>query len=550
MEIKINKEIIAKGNLNDAVYCINRVVESAEKDTVITFEKDTYDIHSLYATQEFAYITNNDFGVKNLAFPIIGKKNLTIDGNGSRLNGIGGIMPFFIKNSQNITIKNFTIDYARPFFSQGLVIECADNYIVMDIDKTLYPYEIVNGLVHFIGEEYESYFIHGFLEYDKDERRPVANVFDNMPKTSVPAEETEEGYLKMYYKWNFKPTAGNMITIKHERRFYPAIALHCSENIHLENLIIHHAGTMGVVGQFSKDIYIDNMDISPEKSTERLMSINADATHFVNCTGEIVIENSKFESMLDDIINVHGNYFKVSHIIDNKHIIVEIPHFQQVGAYGMKDGAKLQICNTKTMLTAGYTHLVSTKILNNKFYEIELSEAFDFDPDVQYCVDDTDSYPEVIFRNNICGKNRARGLLLTGKKPILIENNIMDAEGTAIKVNGDMENWFESTNTTSIVIRGNKIKRRNKVNWGTALIDIDPVIHTQVEGEYFHGEMIVEDNEITLDGTDLFYGYSFKGLTIRNNIITSVDKPMKSDEEISVKATNCGKVIIEGNIYK
>ncbi|MFI3325269.1 MAG: hypothetical protein R3Y35_03745 [Clostridia bacterium] len=547
--MNINKKIIEKCNINDAVYCINNVLLSDCDNIEINFEKDVYDIHSMYAYQEFCYISNNDFGVKNLIFPIIGKKNITINGNSSRLNGIGGILPFYIKNSENIIIKNFTIDYARPFFSQGEVMESAENYVVINMDKNLYPYEIVNGLVHFIGEEYESYFVHGLLEYEREERRPIPTSVDNFLKTSMKAEETQEGYLKLFFKWVLQPTVGNIITIKHEKRFYPAIAIDKSENIKLENITIHHAGTMGVVAQFSKNIYIDKMDISPEKSTERLMSINADATHFVNCTGEIIIENSKFESMLDDIINVHGNYFKVSKVIDNTHIIVEIPHFQQVGAYGIHDGAKLLICNKETMLGVGYSYLKNTKVINNKFFELELTQEFNFDENIEYCIDDTDTYPEVIFRNNICGKNRARGLLLTGKNPILIENNIIDTEGSAIKVNGDMHNWYESTNITSIIIRGNKIRRRNKGNWGIALIDIDPVMRTQVNGEFFHGDMLIENNEIILDGTDLFYGYSFNSLTVKNNKIISLDKPINSDKDLTIKASNCGKVCVENNIY-
>ncbi len=546
---KINNELISKCKVDDAVYCINEMILDANADTLFEFKRNIYDIRSLYAHQEFCYISNNDYSLKNIAFPIIDKQNIIIDGKGSRLNCIGGILPFYIKNSENITVRDFVIDYERPFFSQGTVMESGDDYVVIDIDKKKYPYDIVNSLVRFLGEEYESYFVHGLLEYDKEERRPIPNSIDNFLKTSMRAEQTSEGYLKLFFDWNLKPTIGNIITIKHERRYYPAIAIDESIDIKLENITIHHAGTMGVVAQFSENIHIDKVDIIPDKDSDRVMSVNADATHFVNCSGTLLIENSRMESMLDDILNVHGNYFKVSHVISPREVIVEIPHFQQVGAFGLKRGAGISICDKDTMLEVGRTTLTDTKKINNRFFNLVFDSPFDFLVDKEYCVDDCESYPNVIFRNNVCGKNRARGILLTGKKPILIENNVIDTEGSAIKINGDMHNWYESTNTTSVIIRGNKISRKNKANWGTAIIDIDPAMKTQVQGEFFHGDMMVEDNEVIIDGTPFFYGYSFGNLTVKNNHFITYDKDINSDETLSIEASNCKSFIVENNTY-
>ncbi|MFI3206577.1 MAG: hypothetical protein R3Y33_04975 [Clostridia bacterium] len=546
---KICKEKISEFDIDDAVFAINETLLNCKDNEEIVFEKAQYDIHTLYAKQEFCFISNNDYGLKNLAFPLFNKKNITIDGAGSKLNCIGRILPFYMTNCENITIKNFEIDYQRPFFSQGEIMETADNYAVFNIDKNIYPYEIFNGLVRFTGEEYDSLYVHGLLEFDKNDRRPIPNVFDNSPCCSIRGEETEAGYLKVFFDWEFKPTVGNIMTIKHEERYCPAIAVDKCKNIKFENITIRNAGTMGVVAQFSENISLDKVDIFPDPKTDKVMSINADATHFVNCTGTVLVENSRLESMLDDIINVHGNYFRVSHIINNKNIIVEIPHFQQVGAYGIKDGAKILICNKNTMLGIAENRILRTKVINNKYYNVELKTEFDFDPNTEYCIDDIDAYPEVIFRNNVCGFNRARGLLLTSSKTMLVENNVIDSEGSAVKANGDMHNWYESTNLSKLIIRGNKLRRRNQINWGLALIDIDPGMKKQVEGEYFHGDIIIENNECILDETPLFMGYSFNSVEIKNNKIIDLSGKIKSDKDLTIDCSNCGKVFIENNIY-
>ena len=42
---------------------------------------------------------------------------------------------------------------------------------------------------------------------------------------------------------------------------------------------------------------------APCPHTQRVISTTADATHFVNCKGDILIENCRFENMLDDGTN-------------------------------------------------------------------------------------------------------------------------------------------------------------------------------------------------------------------------------------------------------
>ncbi len=64
------------------------------------------------------HISNNDDGIKHIVFDLSGLENVTIDGNGAELVMHGHIIPFFMKDAKNITIKNLTIDWAHPFYAQ------------------------------------------------------------------------------------------------------------------------------------------------------------------------------------------------------------------------------------------------------------------------------------------------------------------------------------------------------------------------------------------------------------------------------------------------
>lgn len=542
--IKINQSTIDQCEIPDFCYCINQILAQTTGDVQLIFEKSTYDLRANYAMEHFCYLSNNDFGLKNIAFALINKRNILIDGSGSLLLGTGRILPFYLQNSSQITIKNFEIDYTRPFFSQGLVVESGDDYAVFDIDQTRYPYSVKDGVLQFEGENCQSEFVHGFLEYDPVDRRPIDNGFDTMPKSAVHAEQTANG-LKVYVSWVKPPVVGNMMTIKHERRILPAIALDQCDGITLENIWIKHCGTMGVIAQYTCDININHCDVRVDTTSDRMVSANADATHFVNCTGALTIEHCTLEGQLDDAINVHGNYFKVAQIIDPKHLLIEIPHFQQVGAIGLKPQTNLAFCNKDTMMAVGTGQVQSIQTINNKFYKLALTEAFDFDPAITYCIDAIDDYPTVVFRHNTVRKNRARGLLFTASKPILVQHNLIEAEGCAIKMNGDMNNWYEATNIGTITICDNVILRKNNENWGVAIIDIDAQMDNQLQGSYFHGDIIIKNNRFVVDQTPLIYGYSFNSLTFSDNLVQDINGRTLAVDEYPIDITNYGHAIIE-----
>lgn len=547
--VTISPQQIAQAAIPDASYQLNEQIAQMQEGDTLQFEQAEYILRKDYAMEKFCYISNNDAGIKNIAFPIIDKKNLVIDGNGASLMGISRIMPFYLLNSENITIQNFTIDYVRPFFTQGEILESDSNSVLLAVDKNEYPYQIKNGVVLFTGEDYESDFMHGMLEYEPTTKRPAATAVDNMSKSPITGREEGVGQLRLFFPFASLPTVGNLMTIKHERRFIPAITISNCKDITLKNIIIRHAGTMGVIAQFSDTITLDGVQVATDPNKTRAISANADATHFVNCSGLITVKNCLLESQLDDIINVHGNYLRVAKVLDNSHLLVEIPHFQQVGAFSLVDGANLTICDQPTMLPVGAAKLATSKTVNSKYYILTLEEPFAFEEGRSYSIDDTDGHPEVLFCNNVCGKNRARGLLLTSTKKMVIKNNQIDCEGSCVKVNSDMKFWYESSAASELIIRGNKMKRHNFIVWGEAIIDIDPGMMVQKEGSYFHGRFVIEDNEVELEGTPFLFGYSFEEVTVRNNHFIVKNDVVKNDETLSLSLRNYAAATVEGNTY-
>ena len=76
----------------------------------LCFEKGIYHFFAENALTKFLAIPNSSLGNKKIIFPIFDFKNLTVDGGNSTFVFHGGSLPFVVRNSDNITFKNFIAD--------------------------------------------------------------------------------------------------------------------------------------------------------------------------------------------------------------------------------------------------------------------------------------------------------------------------------------------------------------------------------------------------------------------------------------------------------
>ena len=75
--------------------------------TKLVFPEGRYDFYPTFADEMYFFISNNDEGLKRVAFPMIGMENLTLDGQGSEFIFHGFINPFIVDRSENIIFKDF-----------------------------------------------------------------------------------------------------------------------------------------------------------------------------------------------------------------------------------------------------------------------------------------------------------------------------------------------------------------------------------------------------------------------------------------------------------
>ena len=461
------------------------------KKQEIKFEKGTYHFYPDKGFEQFAYISNHCDLMVNTPFPIDGFKNLVIDGQGSSFIFHGVMIPFFIDNSENITVKNLSVDWNEPFHSEGLIVANNEKEGTFDMQiADEYPYEIRNDQIYFIKEYYEHTLGQSILydpkrkaiafntevytgittteknkisngvkninfTYTYDERAPE---FKNIGKEfRIKVEELKPGLVRVFGHTKKMPPIGFILSMKGEQGFNrtsPAFRVKHTKGFNGTNVTIFHAGGMGIIAENSSDLILDNFNITPSKG--RMVSTTADATHFVGCSGKVILKNSTFENQLDDALNVHGTYQKIVDILGDDKVGVRMMHHQQKGfVIGQKNETIGLIRLEDSFFSYDKLTIKEIAYINSRYQIITFNEKLPATLKKGDLIENLDGYPDLLVQNCKIQNNRARGLLISNPVKTIIEGNYFSTEMEAILIPVESGHWFESGNATNVIIRNN-----------------------------------------------------------------------------------------------
>ncbi|NDV61559.1 right-handed parallel beta-helix repeat-containing protein [Puniceicoccales bacterium CK1056] len=519
----------------DCTPALRKALEKCRESgaTTLLFPEGRYDFHPDLAEEIYLYISNNDEGLKRVVFPLVGFENLKIDGQGSEFVFHGFISPFLVEDSSNITLTNFSVDFDRPFHSEAIIIGWDEDGMEVEIPQQ-FPYEVRNGLLTFTSGEKETgplttvskgtvYGSGHMLEFDTEKRETAYMARDYYFKTtaSYPVKKLD-GRKVLLRIPNLVGTPGNTLVFGPNHRKHPGFVLTRSSDITFESVTIHHAGGMGILGQLTHNISINNCKVTP--SNGRMLSTTADATHFVNCTGYIKLTNNLFENQKDDATNIHGIYAQVTRKTAPNQILIQLKHRQQHGFDLLRPGTEVEFVTGKSLISYGRGIVKEFNRINKEYMQVTLEEEAPAELVPGDAIATIRDYPEVTIANNIIRNNRARGMLLNCRGKTVVENNTFHTPGAAILFEGDAFFWFEQGGVTDCVIRNNIFENCLFGVWGKAIIDVKAGIHERKEESRYNRNIRIEDNTFRVfDDTPLLNVYCVDGLTWKNNTVEKTD---------------------------
>lgn len=515
------------------------------KAVVIELQNANYNIHRESSSQMLYYISNttsekeNPDQTKHIGLWLKGLKNITIDGKGAHLITHGEMTCFVIDQCENITFRNFTVTAADPTVPELTVAEVGERHLTVRIHPQS-QYRIEEGKFSFVGHDWS---LSGGIAQSYDPQMDITwrswSPFTGLRK----AIELEPNLLRFVYDATPQAKPGLIFQMRDAIRDQACGLIQFSKNITLDNLHLAFLGNFGLVGQLSENITYRNMAFEPEAGSGRTCAGFADFVQMSGCKGKISIENSRFSGAHDDPINIHGTHLAVTEFLYPNQIVVRYMHHQTYGFQSFLPGNTVEFIDPHSLLSLSSAKVKKAEMKNEREIILTLDKAMDSDiKKVEGLVVENVTYtPEVVIRGNYFSRIPSRGVLVSTRRKVLIEDNtFFRMQMSGILIADDARSWFESGMARDVTIRNN-----NFIECGGPVIFIAPE-NDRNEGSV-HRNITITNNRFRLTGTDAISAKSVDGLKITDNLFLS---PVPSDLLNLVKTQDCKNIMMEGNIVQ
>ncbi|MGN0467405.1 MAG: right-handed parallel beta-helix repeat-containing protein, partial [Acutalibacteraceae bacterium] len=205
--------------------------------------------------------------------------------------------------------------------------------------------------------------------------------------------------------------------------------------------------------QDSENITVENICFAPGKGSARKMASVADFIQLCMCRGKVTVKDSYFDGAGDDLLNVHGIHFKITEI-KGKDLTVRFMHPQSHGFNPLRVGDAIAYINPETLLEEGTAVIEDSKLINE--YEI-LIKVSDLSGAKQgFVIEDITACPELEFTGNSSTRIITRGLLITTRGKVNVENNHFTSTSmSGILLSDDAKSWYESGMCRDVTIKNN-----------------------------------------------------------------------------------------------
>ncbi|MEN8703402.1 MAG: right-handed parallel beta-helix repeat-containing protein [Polaribacter sp.] len=547
-----------KHSSGDITATVRKAINSAKtKNIKIVFEKGIYNFLPEYAHSRFSFITNHGNGYKKVAFRFDDFKGIEIEGNGSEFIFHGRFAPFQFENCKNIKVENISIDWDVPFIFEAEVIatNMQENYMDVKPLKEGLSWKFINNQISFPNIDGFNFHELGHTHcFNKKTKSTFYGSFGlHLNPTKV--EKLERGVYRFYQKLKKYPSVGAILAAKGGKdlnRYAPAFQTQNCKNVVYDKVIIHHALGMGFLFERTEEIQILNSGVYTKDGSNRYISSTADATHFANCKGAILIENCRIESMLDDGTNVHGTYVKVDKIIDEYTVRIALHHFEQMGFQFAETGDEVWFIQKPSPKRGLVNEVVKAEFINEKYTELTFKNKIPKTLSKNDVLENKTWNPIFTMRGCRITKHRARNAMIKTPLKIVIEDNYFSSDMASIGLRGETFKWYESGAVKDVTIRNNSFVDCAHGGTDHPVLWVSPKLNKGFsQTEIYDSNIVFENNIIETFNNRIVWADRLDGLIFRNNTIkqTKVSKAMYPDSPL-FDFINSKNIVLTNNVIK
>lgn len=543
-------------NGEDATVAMRRAIAAAaaaERPALLICEPGRYDFYAAEATRAPYFITNTASEAeesditKTIGIYLQNVRDLTIDGGGALFVFHGKQTMLVLDDCDRIEIRDLSMDYAVPTVTEAKVTGVGADWLAFEAHADS-RYEIDGGRLHWIGDGWS--FREGPMQAFDPIRDRTWRI-DNLIEAASVATEERPGRVLL----RFDGSGAGMLT-----GIEPGFILQCrdgirdqvgvfllnSRDVTLERVGLHFMHGLGVVGQCSERLTFSRLTLAPRPETGRTVAAFADLIHLMGCKGKISIVDSLFSGAHDDAVNVHGTYLRIQSRPAPDRLRVRFMHPQSYGFDAFRVGDELEFAGASTLTAIGAGRVAAVERLGDRMLELTLAEPAPAAVGEGDVVENATWTPEVHIAGNRFARIPTRGILLTTRRPSVIENNTFERmRMSAVWIEGDASSWFESGPVRDVTIRGNRF-----VDCGGVVcpvIAIMPAIPEPNAERPVHQGVRILDNRFETRDAAVLAGCGARGLAFVGNEIRAAQAAGFGRPEDAIRLKACAETDVRDN---
>ena len=471
------------GRAADETAAVRAAVEALGDGGTLKLERRVYRLTAEGARKLFLAPSNNRTGEKNVVFPIVDKRDVTIDGNGATLVFDGDVFPFATLRSRGVTIRNLTVTKPHAVVAGFAVTAADDAGFTVRFAPDTCPYEVKDGELVFDVDGRPNSTRDGLMSLHALDKfrvhylvteRSEANSRDKdaYPSTysAVSVEDRGNHEVRFTYRdadrgrrlcTKIPYAIGRPLGINLYPRCNIAFFFEDAEGVRLEDVTIRRFGGMGLVAQRSGDLTLSRFRLLPQDAG--LASTTADMMQINSCYGKVVIENCEGADSMDDVIDIHGNYMGLarsdgrSAVLRNYRDWGKPTNDDHYGFFPVRAGDTLSFLdgqNRREVARLRVATLASDpKDLSHVTVAFADGGALPASLPAETLVENLTLYPDVTFRNNTF--RHYPHLRFSGRGKYLIEGNRLENAMAAFLIHDLRACWYETGPVADMTIRNN-----------------------------------------------------------------------------------------------
>lgn len=555
-KINVTEYGVIPNSFSDATSGVRKAIEAArnEASSVINFPEGRYDFWPDQAEEHVYYISNTstekEYPSKKqrAGLYLKGLKNITIEGNNATFIFHGKMISWIMDNCENIRIQNVKIDYERPGMSELTIVEATPQYVIGNVHPDA-KFDIIDDKLEWYGEKWVSKNFHAILV---DTLKGINEYSSWTPFRNSKAEVIAPLKVKFTGDFSkFKAKAKDILTIRDTYRDYVGALVYESKDIALHNVCMHYMQGLGIVSQFSENLHYDHVYVEPAINSGRVMASSADGMHFSGCKGKVIVDNCRFKGMHDDPINVHGTHLKVVEVVSPTALKLRFMHGQSYGFMAFHEGDTIGFVHPATLQVFNEGRIKNASLVSEREMLVELDKPISKDVQVGTFLENITATPAVTIRNSRFERTNTRGILVTTRRKVIIENNTFIGVGMhAILIENDALGWFESGPVQDVTIKNNVFENCGYNSYpGNYVIQVSPQNSEFLPNYWVHKNIKIENNLFNVYDYPILSVKSTNGLLFRNNKIVKTNFMQSGEKRAEIRLIGAKNVTVRNNDF-